>query len=67
MQKNQRLKRERRSTEMMMNRPHLNTGTCPSVFLPHYFSYSKNQHGKQIDSGFLKGPIMAHTQILIHR
>ena len=28
MQKNQRLRRERRSTEMMMNYPHLNTGTC---------------------------------------
>ena len=26
--------------------------------------YSKNQHGKQIDSGFFKGPIMTHTQIL---
>ena len=27
--------------------------------------YSKNQHGKQIDSGFFKGPIVAHTQILV--
>ena len=31
------------------------------------YPYSKNQHGKQIDGGFLKGPIMAHTQILEQR
>ena len=31
------------------------------------YPYSKNQHGKQIDRGFLKGPIMAHTQILEQR
>ena len=36
MQKNQRLKRERRSTEMMMNCPHLNTGTC-TVFITLLF------------------------------